>query len=218
MLFQQAPKEWFNEHRSFYEEHIRDASKALVHDAGVYFSKNDLPFLADPRRSLFRINRDIRFSKNKDPYKTDFGAFFPYSITELDNKPINALGLYFHYSLEETFIAIGVHSPAPASLKSIRTRISEEYEEFLEIIVDPKLKEEFPLFFVGDKLKTVPRGFSIEDPSLEFLRLKGYSLLSPIEFEDSQAASLIELLAQKGRAALPLLEYFNEAIELSIEK
>ena len=126
-------KSWFDDHREFYINNIREVTKTLVNDMGMRFARLGLPYIADPKRSLFRINRDIRFSNNKDPYKTNLGVFFPFSLSPTVQKPVHAMGLYFHFEDSETFIAGGIHSPMPSDLKAIRKRISQDWEELIKI-------------------------------------------------------------------------------------
>ena len=73
-------KEWFQANKARYEEFVREPAKELVYEMGLRFAKSGLPYYADPKKSLFRVNRDIRFSANKDPYKTNFGVLFPFNF------------------------------------------------------------------------------------------------------------------------------------------
>lgn len=206
-------KEWFDENRKTYEKELREKAKSFVSDAGRLFAENGIPYLADNRRSLFRINRDIRFSKDKSPYKTNIGMFFPYTIKALKEKPVCAVGLYLHFSYDECFIGGGVHTPPPKHLKAIRERISEDYDEFLDIINDEIFKKEFPIWWDSEKLKSAPRGFDKDDPAIEYLKQKMFTVTTNIDFEQLYDENLLELLLYKAKVLEPFVEFINTAIE-----
>jgi len=89
-------RDWFNAKKSFYLNEIKEKSLALISEMQYVFAAEDLPFDADLKKSLFRIYRDIRFSKDKSPYKTHIGMFFPYKAGASKLKPVEATGIYLH--------------------------------------------------------------------------------------------------------------------------
>lgn len=122
--------------------------------------------------SMFRINRDIRFSNNKEPYKTNFGAF----IARGGRKGINA-GYYIHVEPGECFLAGGIYMPSGPMLRAIRTEIYDNFEEFRKIIQKPSFTRHFGKEFWGDKLTTAPKGFPKDFEGLEYIKYKHYTVV-----------------------------------------
>lgn len=168
-------KQWFDNNRPFYEKEIRDKSKAMIAKMSALFFANNLPFISDPKLSLFRINRDIRFSANKDPYKTNMGFFFPYSESQYGVTKDYSLGFYIHFEVGNSFIACGIHNPPPPELKKIRQFISTNYEELFEIVNDSSFSSNFPETFSMQKPLSRVAGYSKDHPAYEFLLRKDYS-------------------------------------------
>src|SRR5438552_511304 len=128
-------KEWFEKHREDYQEHLRETSKALAYAIGEYFREKKLAVTGDEKTSLFRINRDIRFSKDKSPYKTHIGIHFPLE----GSKKEEWCGFYFSFEPSsgksvKTYGGGGVYMPMPPQLKRIRAKIAGEYKDFRKIL------------------------------------------------------------------------------------
>jgi uncharacterized protein (TIGR02453 family) len=208
-------KLWFDEHREIYEKTVREPAKSLVDEVGQRFITMGLPFIADQKRSLFRINRDIRFSNNKDPYKTNLGVYFPFSQFLTDKKPINDLGLYFHIEENETFIAGGLHTPEQPALNAIRSRLAEEWEELLRIINNKKFMVEFPDRLHGESLKRIPHGYPENHPAADLLKLKQFLVSCNLEIPVIFKPSLIDMIINKAIIISPFLEYFQKSISLN---
>lgn len=204
-------REWFAEHRSFYDVHIKDSSVNFVLEMQERFSKLNLPYYADPKKSLFRINRDTRFSPNKDPYKSNLGVYFPYSIAESGKKPVHSLGIYFHIEPGVAFIAGGIHMPEPAVLKTIRARLADDYDILLKISKSKTLLNEFPNVLTGDTLKRAPQGYPQDHPALELLKLKEYTIYCDIDFNLVSTSEIADILERKSIAAIPFMEFFHNS-------
>ena len=212
-LEQNNNREWFNENKDTYEKLIKEPSKDLVSSMAQIFATNGIKYEADSKKSLFKIHRDIRFSKNKDPYKTNMGVLFPYTHPALSSKPIESPGLYFHLENSETFIAGGLHMPSNDALKLIRNRIAEDWEILNKIIKSKSFSKEFPDVFSNEQLKRMPSGFPQDHPAGNLLRLKGFTVYCKISFKDIISHELLKLLEQKAIALAPLNEYLAEALE-----
>ena len=206
-------RDWFLANKKRYESVVREPSKSFVVAMVDRFVGAGLSYIGDVKKSLFRINRDIRFSPNKDPYKTNMGAFFPFSVGQMEKKPVEALGLYFHFDLNDTFIAGGIHMPVSPVLKAIRERLSEDHEEFRELIKDKKLNKEFSQLLWGDKLKGMPRGFKKGHPAEDLLKMKEFTFVDNIKFEDTYSTALLDKMTQKAEVLLPVLEFLDEPIK-----
>ena len=205
-------REWFLDNKPVYEKEIKLPSHALVAEMSSIFAENGLPYLADPKKSLFRINRDIRFSNNKDPYKTNLGIFFPFVSQALVGKPVENPGIYFHIDNKETFIAGGLHMPDSAQLKGLRSKIAGDYQYFEEIINDSEFKKEFPSIFSQEGLKRIPQGYDTDHPAAKYLKLKEFTVYAETKREDSYSRNILNIILRKAIIIKPLLEFFCDAV------
>ncbi len=205
-------KEWFDENRKIYEKELRDKAKSLALDMSEEFAAAGLPYYADPKKSLFRINRDIRFSKNKAPYKTNIGVYFPFGLEQGGAKPTESVGLYFHLESDLSFVGAGMHSPPPPILKAIRKGVSENWDVFSKIIESEKLRSAYDGVLTGEELKTAPRGFEKDDPALPVLKKKSFTLYQEIPVELSESTEIMNVLVEKGDAAAEFLIFLTESM------
>ena len=118
-------KEWFEENRGLYESDVLGPMVALLDELSAAFAKAKIPLKADGRKSVFRLHRDVRFSKDKSPYKTHAGAVMTRSGTKNDPGL-----LYVHISPEGCFVAAGFHMPDPAALTAMRKAIKAKPADF----------------------------------------------------------------------------------------
>lgn len=130
------------------------------------------------KESVFRIYRDVRFSKNKEPYKTNFGA-----LMGKDGRKSPFAGYYLHFQPDESFVGGGIYQPDGLTLKALREGIYNNIDEFKSIINNPDFKDLFPEIH-GEKLKTAPKGFPKDFPEIEWLKHKHYAVLHPISNDD----------------------------------
>lgn len=203
-------KEWFDLNRNRYEKVVKNLSKDFVNSMSEVFSKNNLPYHADPKISLFRINRDIRFSANKNPYKTNLGIFFPHSYTPVAKKDSFA-GVYFHIDANECFVGGGIYMPDPVSLKRMREKIASDYEDLQAILDDKSMKTSFPSKDRSDSipLKKVPRGFPADHPAAEFLKLKDFSYFCDLDYDIVYSKKVLDIILDKAIVLKPLLDFFS---------
>jgi len=206
-------KNWFDVNRSFYEKEIKEPLKQFVAVMADLFYANDMKYIADSKKSLFRINRDIRFSKNKDPYKTNLGIYFPYSLSQVvDSKP-KSIGLYLHFEREQCFIAGGLHMPSPENLRSIRNKLLDDWEEFRKITTNKLFKKEFPEVLAGERLNSAPRGYPKGHPAEEYLLLKEYTVFCSIDDKEFFSPKLPELMVKKGKVLEPFVKFLIDGAE-----
>jgi uncharacterized protein (TIGR02453 family) len=170
-LKQNNNRDWFHANRERYDE-ARNEFYVLVEDLVNELGLMDADLGAvDSRKAVFRINRDVRFSKDKSPYKTNFGAF----IVKGGKKSGNA-GYYFHMEPGNSFAGGGVYHPMPEILKSIRSEIYDNADEFNGIIKGKDFYDHFGDLWDGDMLKTPPKGFPKEFKYIDLLRYKSYTV------------------------------------------
>lgn len=160
-------RDWFLENKNEYEKAKGDFT-VVVADLIQRISEFDQAVVGvNPEKCLFRIYRDIRFSRDKTPYKTNFGAYIA-----PNGKKSGVAGYYFHLQPGECFLAGGLYKPSGPDLFNVRTAIANRTEEFLDIIDSPKFKKYFPDITDTEKLKTAPRGFPKDHRAIQYLRLK----------------------------------------------
>ena len=200
-------KAWFDENRKIYEKEraqFLEFITCLIADLSKINS--DLSGI-DPKKTLFRINRDIRFSKNKSPYKTNMGS----SINK-GGKMEGRAGYYFHLEPGSTFIAGGAYSPMPLHLAEIRQEIDYNYVDFKKIIQSTTFKKYFSELVSIDKLKTNPKGYNSDNPAIEFLKHK--SLIVSKSFTDKQVLStdFYKEIISAYKAMHPFIRFLNNAL------
>jgi uncharacterized protein (TIGR02453 family) len=205
-------KPWFDENRSFYEKEVKDKSKAFVAKIGTEFHNHNLAFIAESRLSLFRINRDIRFSKDKNPYKTNLGIFFPYSHNQLVVNKEYPLGMYLHFEPSKCFIATGIYNPAPPQLKNIRSIIADEYEEFLSLINEPAFKANFSSEMTMQKPLTRVAGYNNDHPAIEQLKRKDFTYSGILDDKIFFSKDLINIIIQKAESSVKYLDFLYKTI------
>lgn len=201
-------RDWFNENKNDFEIAKANVLEFVENLLVEMNSFDNSMSKVDAKKSLFRIYRDTRFSKDKRPYKTNFGA----SINGIGKKDGGA-GYYLHISSGECFIAGGVYMPETATLKNIRKEISVFSNDFKAIIDDKNFKKYFKNLSEDSKLQKIPQGFDKEDPMAEFLKLKNFVVFYPIKDEDLTEKDSIKNLSKVYKAMKPLIDFLNRSLE-----
>lgn len=200
-------KEWFEENRETYERAVKAPIGDLVDDMTRRLAKAKIPIKGDRKSSLFRIHRDVRFSKSKDPYKTNAGVAMTRSGAKGDPGV-----LYFHLSPQGCFFAAGFHRPDPPQLAKLRSAAARAPEFFKQVTA--KLGVEGLRLSVEDALKRPPRGFEGSE-DLEIvaaLRLKNFICLRPVAEESIRAPTLVDDFCAFASHSLPLLTWGWDAL------
>ena len=161
----------------------------------------------DARKCVFRIYRDTRFSKDKTPYKTNFGA----ALMMGKGKGSQGAGYYFHLAPGECFLAGGIHLPEPPVLRLLRQEVSYNGKEFLKVINNRKFKQLFELDC--EKLSKVPQGFDREDEMADYLKFKEYIVLHHLSDKDVLSSKCAEKCAAVYKEMLPFNDFLNEALK-----
>ena len=200
-------KEWFHANRASYDEARAEFIafvEILVSEIGMF--DPDLGPI-DPRKTLFRINRDIRFSRDKSPYKTNFGSF----IIKGGKKTGNA-GYYFHLDPEGTFIGGGVYHPEAEILKKVRHEIYGNPEEFREIIMEKNFRKKFGEMY-DDQLKTAPKGYPKDFEHIDLLKYKSYIVSKQFDEKLVTGDGLLKETLDSYRIMYPMIRFINYALE-----
>ncbi|WP_293790202.1 DUF2461 domain-containing protein [uncultured Pedobacter sp.] len=201
-------REWFAANKQLYEAAKADVL-ALVTILIPELAKVD-PLLSaegDPKKSLLRIYRDVRFSKNKDPYKNNFGIWFS-AKSRGGNEP----GYYLHIQPGKSFLAGGYWMPEAPHLKLIRQEIDYNIDDFKEIVNGKDFKKNFKLGF-DNALKNAPKGYDPADPNIEFLKLKSFEATQKIDDEEFLTPNLVNKLISSFKTVQPLVAFLRNAIE-----
>lgn len=191
-------REWFTQNRELYDTQVRLPAKQLIAVMADRFEDLGIPYRADDKTSMFRINRDTRFSKDKTPYKTNVGLFFPYVQSGSTGKPVENPGLYLHIESGQCFIGGGIYMPTPEQLKIIRTRLSERFDTWKNIISDKNFQSVFPSGIRGESLKTMPRGFESDDKAAEYIKQKQWYMWEPVPESALITEEIIDVLEEKA--------------------
>ena len=197
-------REWFEAHRGDYEAYVRQPMTAIVERLAVDLRVFAPEFIANPKTSIHRIYRDIRFSHNKTPYKTNVAARFPPRALPKGE----GAGVYFHVSPEGVWIGGGMYAPQPRELYAIREHISTHLKQFRTIVESPGFRKHLGALD-GHKLLRVPRGFSKEHPAAEFLKFRQF--IGGAAFPASMATgpAFYKTLLTVFREATPLTRFLN---------
>lgn len=169
-------RDWFNENKNTYAEAQQNVLEFVTELLEQMSNFDENLAKLDPKKTLFRIYRDTRFSLDKSPYKLNFGA----SINGIGKKDGSA-GYYLHIQPGKSFLAAGVYMCDPKRLKKIRQEISSNADEFNKIIQHKDFKN---FGFNEEKLSRVPQGFDKEDPMAEFLKMKHFVVSENLKDED----------------------------------
>lgn len=202
-------REWYHANKGQYNEareEFEHLIELLIHEIAV-FDKGIAGL--QPKNCIFRIYRDVRFSHDKSPYKTNFGSF----MCPGGKKSMSA-GYYLHIAPDESFVAGGVYMPPSPVLKAIRREIYEHIDEFKEIIHHPSFKKHYPAID-GDALKTAPQGFPKDFPDIDLLRFKSYTVFKSKTEKAMLKEKILGELCEEYKAMYPFNRFLNQAIENS---
>jgi len=201
-------REWFEKNRKQYElakTDYLDFVTIVLNEIQLF--DQSLAEL-EPKKCVFRLNRDVRFSKNKDPYKTNFGASFSKGA-----KKIQTAGYYFHLEPGENFVGGGLWMPMAPDLNKVRQEIDYCFKEFTSILKKPVFKTTYGDMDNSMKLVRPPKGFEIDNPALEYLKLKSFVVTRTIKDTELTDKQLVKNVVKDFKTIAPLVHFLNRAIE-----
>ncbi len=204
-------REWFQAHKQRYESQVREPLLQFITDFGIRLAEISPHYVASARKSggsLFRINRDMRFSKDKIPYKTAAGIQFRHE----SGKDVHAPGFYLHLEPGAVFGGAGLWHPDTKTLGKIRDVIVEDPDRWQAVISDEAFSAVYKL--EGDSLKRAPKGYDPAHPLIEDLRRKDFVASMPFDEEQACAPDFIDHFAGACRKAAPFVEFLTTAIGL----
>jgi len=203
-------KEWFDANRKTYDAVKEDFAGLISSIIAKHGAKDEEIASLTPKDCMFRINRDVRFSKDKSPYKTNMGA----SINRGGKKSVFA-GYYFHLEPGESFVGGGLWMPMPEELKKVRQEIDYCFDEFKKIISNKKFTAIYGPLYEGEdaKLTRPPKGYEDSNPAIEFIKLKSFLAMQKISDADLTDKGLVKKITDAFDALHPLIKFLNRAIE-----
>ena len=190
------------------KDNILAVTENLIHSVSQFdeeIAKADL----DPKKCITRLNRDLRFSKDKTPYKTDY-----YIVLNKNGKNSPSAFYFVHIEPNNCFVGGGVYNPQTSELKKIRSEISACFPEWNEIILAKKFRANFPSgIHNSGTLVRNPKEFEPDDPAMEFLKMKGFYTQEALEVEEIQSSQVSVKFIAYFKAVKPLVDFLNVAIE-----
>ena len=199
---------WFEENKERYEGVVKEPFLDFIADAGKHLRRLTPHIVADPRPvggSFFRIYRDVRFSKDKSPYKTHAAAHFRHAATSAD---VHGPGFYLHLEPGASMLAGGIWRPEPQSLKKIRGRIMKDPNGWRAVI-----KKVPPL--EGETLLRPPQGYPPDHPMIEELKRKDFIAWLPLKDDEVCSPGFMTQFAGGCRKISPLPQFISKAIDLA---
>lgn len=203
-------KEWFHENKKSYEKAKKEITDFASHFLQE-FSKIDATLShLEAKNCLFRINRDVRFSNDKSPYKTNFGI----SMNKGGKKAFQA-GYYINIQPNECFVGGGIYMPQNEDLKKIREEIDYNFDEFSNILSDAEFQNYYGGLSVDEKLilKKMPKGYEMDNPAIQYLKMKSFTAIRSYSDAEILSNSFLNECVKGMTILKPLVDFLNRAIE-----
>lgn len=202
-------KEWMDENRAWYKrskDEFQNFAKSLLLDLAEI--DPTLKKKIDSNLHFFRINRDIRFSKDKTPYKPYMGMYIG-----IGGWKGNTAGYYFHIKPKDrSILAAGHWAPDNEALKKIRNRIAKDYKDLEKILQKKSFQAYFPGLSQGDALKSAPKGFEKDHPAIEYIKLKRFGVDTNLDDSIVMSKDLRKELLKQFKEAKPFVDFINSVL------
>jgi uncharacterized protein (TIGR02453 family) len=195
-------REWFQPRKEIFETKLKAPMTELVEAINAELVKFAPDHINDPKKAIYRIYRDTRFSPDKTPYKTHVGAIFPHRAF---GKQTSA-GFYVHVSTKSVGIASGAYMPGPEELFAVRTWLTENHAKFRKAAKGP---EKLMGKLQGDSLTRSPKGFDPAHPAAELVRMKSWLYWMELDLKVAETPKLFGEVIRRFRVAAPVVEMLN---------
>jgi len=202
-------RDWFLDNKKRYEIFKKDYHQLVADFLDIMKPLDPTLELLEVKNCTFRINRDIRFSKDKSPYKSHIGVWL-----SSGTKGQNRAGYYVHIEKGASFIAGGFYAPLADDLKKVRKEIAYFHDDLEEILNEKEFKKVFGDFDRNEKstLKNPPRGYDKEHPAIELLKLKSFEASVPFDISEILQKDFVSKTSKKLKLLKPLNEFINRAL------
>ena len=206
-------RDWFEKNKQSYVENVRGPMEALATTISAELTRFAPAYATEPKKALFRIYRDTRFSSNKTPYKTNAGAlFFNASLGKTE-----AAGFYFEVNAKYLGVAAGCYMPDAQKLRAIRTHLLDNHKRFDRLVKERGLVAVFgPI--QGDKLSRPPKGFPLDHPAVEWVKHKNWYYWQELDAGIATTPEVVAAVVSRFKRALPVVEFLNEPLAAARKK
>lgn len=212
-------KEWFEAHRADYETSVKAPLAQLIEEVDVHLAEIAPELIGHSRKSAFRIHRDVRFSKDKSPYKTHAACWFYHRDagrgvgTEAAH---GGAGFYFHLAPEGCFCGGGIWMPPRSAVVKIREAIADDVDGWEDIVKDRGFRRRFGALDSDGMLVRLPRGYAADHPAAAWLRFQSFTAGCVVPEAQVTSPRLPALLARHYAAMAPFVRWLNSALGLPI--
>ena len=202
-------RDWFLSQKKRYEEYKKDYHQLIAELLEVMKPHDPALELLEVKNCTFRINRDIRFSKDKSPYKTHMGIWMPSGSRQGESS-----GYYLHIENEKSFLGGGLYCPQPDQLQKIRKEINFFYDDLEALIQQKSFHDVYGTLNRDENttLKNPPKGYDKEHPAIEFLKLKSFTATQQFDTPMVTQKDFVNQVGQKLLALKPLNDFINRAL------
>ncbi len=210
-------REWFESRRETYTNELVEPLKAVVEELDVRFAGLAPEYMGDPKRSLFRIYRDVRFSKDKSPYKTHAALWMYHRAPGrgVGKEVDGGAGFYLHLEPGASIVAGGLWMPPRPSLAKVRAHFSDDLAGWKKAVGNPAFRKRFGTLNSGDEgalLKRLPRGFDEDHPAADWLRYNSFTVSADYTDADMLSPTLIDKAMKDFTLMLPMCRWLNRAL------
>lgn len=208
-------REWFVEHKAEFDEILWAPMREFVEEVDVRLASLAPELTGSPKRSIFRIYRDVRFSKDKTPYKTHLGCWFThinagYGVGSETHGA--GAGFYFHLEPGESLVAGGVWMPPRDALRAIRERLAGDPNGFRKTLGTPAFRRRFGSLSEEKVLTRVPKPWTADHPAAPWLRHASFTVSAPLGNDEVVRASVVRRVEKDFRLMLPFVRWLNAAL------
>lgn len=209
-------KDWFEAHRDEYETHVRDPLRMLVDEADAILGDIAPEIRGDPKKSVFRIHRDVRFSADKSPYKTHAAAWFFHQDagSGVGREAHGGAGFYIHVEPGACMFGGGIWMPPKFALDRIRSAIVDDGAAFQQLVTAPSFRKKFGALSEEAMLTRTPRGYDAGHPYEKWLRYKSFTAGRKLRDSDVATRKLLIAMKKDIETMLPFVRWLNGAIGL----
>lgn len=211
-------REWFEDNRNTYEREVKRPLQILVEEVDARLGTLAPEIVGNPKRSVFRIHRDVRFSKDKSPYKTNAACWFRHRDaghgvgTEVVH---GGAGMYFQIAPGDSMVAGGIWMPPSDALKVLRSKIADGHETLDAILHAKSFHAAFGAMSEESMLTRPPRGFDRDHAAAHLLRFKSFTVSRQLTEEELLSPELPDILARQYTLMLPFVRWLNSALGLA---
>ena len=206
-------REWFNARKPVYESELKEPMLSVIAAINRALEGFAPAHVRSPQKTMMRIYRDTRFSKEKIPYKTHLSAWWAREGLE----KTSGGGFYLQVSPQEVLVAAGCYMPERDQLLAIRRYLLDHHEEFRALVADKKLAR-LSVPFAGLSLSRAPKGFPAEHPALDLILCRQWGVSATLPAEVALAPSLVKTVVERFRAMTPLVDFLNTPLVSSLKK